>query len=79
MGGDRHLFLRSNLWYGDDDPLQWPQPYVAQYSHIICVPHSPDHRHSERIMWLVPEITDFFSDDGALGGVGKVNPVILIE
>jgi hypothetical protein len=30
-------------------------------------------------MWLVPEIMDFFSDDGALGGVGKLNPIILIE
>ena len=79
MGGDHHLFLRSNLRYGEDNPLQWPQLYVAQYCHIICIPHSPDRHHSGCIMWLVPEITDFFLDDGALGGVGKLNPVILIE
>ncbi|KAK0481161.1 hypothetical protein EDD18DRAFT_1019318, partial [Armillaria luteobubalina] len=30
---NRVMFLCSDLRYGDDDPLCWPQPYVHQYCH----------------------------------------------
>lgn len=29
--GDRALDPRSNLGFGDDDPLQWPQPFTGEY------------------------------------------------
>ena len=40
LGGDQHLFLRSNLWYGDNNPLQWSQLFMLGYPHTACTPHS---------------------------------------
>ena len=37
LGGDCSLFLRTNLRFGDDDPLQWPQPWVPEYPHLPCI------------------------------------------
>lgn len=40
LEGDRSLFLRVNLRYGEDDPLQWPQAYLPQYCHShVLVPN----------------------------------------
>jgi hypothetical protein len=72
LGGDRHLFLRSNLRYGDDDPLQWPQPFLDSYSHISCIPRSPvSAKDPESIMWYTPSRRDFVADNAVLCGVGK--------
>jgi hypothetical protein len=80
LGGDRHLFLRSNLRYGDDDPLQWPQPFVAQYSHISFIQRSPISLNvCERIMWTMPIISDFDPEDGVLSDVGKLKCQIFVE
>ena len=38
LGGDRPLFLRENLRFGDNDPLHWPQPYVEEYAHLTFIP-----------------------------------------
>jgi hypothetical protein len=73
LGGDRQLFLRSNLQYWDDDPLQWPQPFVDDYSHISCIPRYPASRKNpEKIMWYTPSHTDFEADSVVFSGVGKL-------
>lgn len=80
LGGDRHLFLRSNLRYGDDDPLQWPQPFVSNYGHISFIPRSPTSaKDRESIMWYIPHIADFVSDDGVFSNVGKLNRGTFLE
>ena len=80
LGGNRHLFLRSNLRYGDDDPLQWPQPFVAHYSHISFIQRSPTSVNDcERIMWAMPDFSDFTPEDGILGGVGKLKRQTFLE
>ena len=80
LGGDQHLFLQSNLRYGDDDPLQWPQPFVAQYGHISFIQRSATSANvCDRIMWTMPDISDFDPEDGVLSGVGKLKHRIFIE
>jgi hypothetical protein len=27
LGCTHNMCIRADFWYGDDDPLQWPQPY----------------------------------------------------
>ena len=41
LGGDRSLFLRSNLRFGDDGELQWPQPFLPNYVHLVCIMNRP--------------------------------------
>jgi hypothetical protein len=73
VGGDCSLFLRSNLRYGDDDPLQWPQAYVQNYCHIACVLRGSTARGNPmNILWWMPEHTSFVQDDGILRGIGKL-------
>ena len=55
LGGDRFVYLRENLRFGEDDPLQWPQPFIPQFPHLACIPRPielPDNPRS--ILWLVP-------------------------
>ncbi|SJL19094.1 uncharacterized protein ARMOST_22702 [Armillaria ostoyae] len=37
LGSNRVMYLRSDLRYGDDDPLSWPQSYVPQYCHFPII------------------------------------------
>jgi hypothetical protein len=73
MGGDRSLFLRTNLCFGDDNPLQWPQPWVPDYPHLPCIPLVPTQSEQSSIMWM-PDHHNFIADDGTLTGVGKLRP-----
>ena len=73
LGGDHSLFLRTNLRFGDDNPLQWPQPWVPDYPHLPCIPlvHTQCEQSS---MMQMPDHHDFVADDGSLTGVGKLRP-----
>jgi hypothetical protein len=80
LGADRMVFLRSNLLFGEDDPMQWPQPWVSEYPHVCCILHQPSTgMDSLSIMWSFPERCDFVEDDGIICGVGKINVEILAE
>src|SRR5271169_2912067 len=35
--GDCHVKLRTDSCYGDDDPIQWPQPYLTHHSHFAAI------------------------------------------
>ena len=55
LGGDHFVFLQKNLRYGDDDPVQWPQPFTETYPHYACIPVCPDlPNHPHMILWLTP-------------------------
>jgi len=80
LGGDRSVFLRSNLRFGDDDPLQWPQPFLPNYPHIACIPRQPRDVHSSNsVMWDDLDRCSFVAEDGVLGGIGKVSRAMFIE
>ncbi|TFK58897.1 hypothetical protein BDN72DRAFT_906326 [Pluteus cervinus] len=75
LGGDRRVYLRENLRYGPDDPLQWPQPYIPHLGHYIAIrrpikdPKDPLH-----IMWCIPEKSEFVTESTSLiSGLGRVN------
>ena len=73
LGSDRSLFLRTNLCFGDDDPLQWPQPWVPEYPHLPCISLVPRQTEPFPVMWM-PDRHDFVEDRGILTGIGKLNP-----
>lgn len=80
LGGDRSVFLRSNLRFGDDDPLQWPQPFLPSYPHIVCIPRKPRDVYSQTsIMWADLDRSSFIADDGMLGGIGKISSGIFVQ
>ena len=76
IGGDRALYLRSNLRFGDDDPLQWPQPFTEEYPHLPCIMVRPkQENHPLRILWWWPDRHHFRPNDhSTLLGVGKLDP-----
>ncbi|KAK0429917.1 hypothetical protein EV421DRAFT_1939721 [Armillaria borealis] len=68
LGSNRVMYLRSDLRYGDDDPLSWPQPYVPQYCHfpiIRSVLLNPSDSHPDAPLYWLPSKTDFYEADSA--------------
>ena len=73
------FFLRTNLCFGDDDPLQWPQPWVLDYPHLPCILLVPTQTDPSSIMMWMPDCHDFVADDGVLTGIGKLHPWRFLE
>lgn len=68
----RELYLRSNLRFGVDDFIQWPQPFLEEAPHLVAIPYRPRSADDPlNIMWTFPE-TDHFQQTGAIPGVGKL-------
>ncbi|PBK58917.1 hypothetical protein ARMSODRAFT_983466 [Armillaria solidipes] len=68
LGNNHIMYLRSDLQYGDDDPLSWPQPYVSQFCHfpVICsVLLNPSESHPDAPLYWLPGKTDFYEADSA--------------
>ncbi|KAK0502636.1 hypothetical protein EDD18DRAFT_1345455 [Armillaria luteobubalina] len=62
------MFLRSDLRYGDDDPLSWPQPYVHQYCHLAVIRSPPlnlSQSHPNAPLHWLPGGNDFHEADSA--------------
>lgn len=75
LGGDRDVYRRSDLRYGPDDPLQWPQLFVPEMPHLAAIP-SPvtDPENPLSIMWMVPTFEDFCPDrKAAISGLGHLD------
>ncbi|TFK66321.1 hypothetical protein BDN72DRAFT_860009, partial [Pluteus cervinus] len=75
LGGDRQVYLRENLRYGIDDPLQWPQPLIRNLVHFavmrLPVRNAEDPLH---IMWWLPTKSDFVEDPTSLiSGLGRLH------
>ena len=77
LDGDCTIFHQSNLRFGDDDELQWPQPFIVNYGHLCCIKKQPPHGNIMEVMWLLPQRTDFLEDGGVLHGVGKLHYRVL--
>jgi hypothetical protein len=80
LGGDRSLFLRTNLRFGDDDPLQWPQLFLPNHPHLPCILTRPLTNDPLIVMWRLPDLTDFVAvEGGVLEGVGKLERGFFVE
>jgi hypothetical protein len=71
--GDRHLKLRADSRYGDDDPTQWAQPYVAFHCHLAAIPR-PNTLLEHQIIWWTPTIGDVSCppNSGPVSGLWKL-------
>jgi hypothetical protein len=71
--GDRQLKLRADSRYGDDDPMQWPQPYDSSHCHLAAIPR-PNTLLEHAIIWWTPTIGDFSCPplNGPVCGLGKL-------
>ena len=75
LGGDHSVFLRTNLRYGDDDPVQWPQPFTETYPHYACIPQCPDlPNHPHMILWLTPNPHNYVKQPGLFGNLWMLDP-----
>lgn len=72
---DRHIKLRADTRYGDDDPIQWPQPYHPLHCQLAAIPR-PNTLRAHPIIWWTPVIGDFncLPGRGLLSGLGKIYP-----
>ena len=71
--GERQVNLRADSRYGDDDPTQWPQPYLAFHSHFAAIPR-PNTLSEHLIIWWTPHIGDYSISPGRgpVAGLGKL-------
>lgn len=60
--------------FGDDDHIQWPQSFLKDYPHLICIRKRPQREVPFSIMWWLPDRSAFELDQHSiLTGVGKLN------
>ena len=59
LGGTHSMHICANYRYGEDNPLQWPQPYLASNCHLGAIPLCPGPDDHMSIMWWIPEPEDF--------------------
>ncbi|KAJ7848309.1 hypothetical protein B0H13DRAFT_1906839 [Mycena leptocephala] len=48
------VYLRSDMRYGADDPLNWPQPFTETYPHLAAIAKR-EAREDLDVMWWQPE------------------------
>ena len=59
--GSIQLCLREDYYFGPDDPLLWPQPYLAANCHYPLIPTRKDNT-VEQIWWYQPGQRDLQTD-----------------
>ncbi|THU85391.1 hypothetical protein K435DRAFT_869326 [Dendrothele bispora CBS 962.96] len=69
FGSTRDLYRRADARYGEDDPLQWPQPFNSSSVYLPCLPVRPtasDHSYYEHdCLWHTLDSQDLsFTPDG---------------
>ncbi|KAK7436456.1 hypothetical protein VKT23_019169 [Stygiomarasmius scandens] len=82
FGSTRDLYRRADARYGEDDPLQWPQPYNHNYQYLTCIPSSPntpdDPYYEDSCLWrTVSESEMQFSAQGQMHKIGMLHPWII--
>ena len=84
LNTDHYVWMRSDGFYGPDDPTQWPQLYNHLLPHLTTIPRRPlDESHPywlQRVMWmpLTPEDIEVDPQPGVLE-IGSVCTRRLIE
>jgi len=59
LGCTRNICICADFRYGEDNLLQWPQPYFALDCHLDAIPLCPGPDNTMSIMWWQPEPKDF--------------------
>ncbi|KAG6914082.1 hypothetical protein DXG01_002499, partial [Tephrocybe rancida] len=78
LGGDRPIYLRKSLRYGDDDPIQWPQNFIPDAPHLPCIPiRKNDTEDPMQILWWMPTEADFLEEGSVVKGLGRLMPYII--
>ena len=73
--GDHEVKLWADSCYGNNDPIQWPQPYLSFNSHFPAIPH-PNSLLDHQIIWCMLCLSNFVSYMPALSpllGLGKIS------
>lgn len=69
----RETRLRADCRYGEDDPLQWPQLFSAEYPYFAAIPRLPEGADPLRVIWWDLTKADFTPDlDGYVMGLGTL-------
>ena len=72
--GARNMCIHADFRYGEDDPLQWPQPYFASDCHLGAIPLRPGPDDAMSVMWWEPEPKDFvLTTATTIGGLGLID------
>ena len=58
--GNHEVKLQADSCYGDDDPVQWPQPYLSFNSHFPAI-SCPNSLLNHQIIWWTLSLSDFVS------------------
>ncbi|KAI0336918.1 hypothetical protein BDW22DRAFT_1433741 [Trametopsis cervina] len=58
--GRLSITMKSNGKFGQEDPIEWPQVYVAEprYHFLACIPR-PSHPRRRPEVWATPTLVDF--------------------
>jgi hypothetical protein len=74
LGHTQNMHICADFQYGDDNPLQWPQPYVASDCHLGSIPLCPGPDNPMSIMWSDPEPKDIMPTTATtIVGLGLIN------
>jgi hypothetical protein len=70
---NRQVKLRADTRYGDDDPTQWPQPYIQFHCHLAAIPR-PNTLLDHLVIWWTPTIADLTCPphSGPVSGLWKL-------
>jgi hypothetical protein len=78
--GNCHIKLRADTRYGDDNPTQWAQPYIAYHCHMAAIPR-PNMLLDHQVIWWTPTITDLSCPplNGPVSSLWKLRQQICTE
>ncbi|KAK7450596.1 hypothetical protein VKT23_012906 [Stygiomarasmius scandens] len=80
LGSTRDLYRRADGLYGEDDPIQHPQPYNPRFPYLPCIPKHPraltDPYYEHWFMWTQIQRHHLeFTTQGAARGEGVLKSV----
>lgn len=64
---------------GDDDPLQWPQPYIPDQCHLPCIPRQTDNNSLGILFHKIVEQDFHHLLDTSLSGLGYLSHRLIIR
>ena len=80
IGSNRAVHERSDLYFGEDDFLVWPQPYHPLLPHLPFIHRRLDEieEKDRRFLWSLPQRDDFeVTDTQFFTGMGRFCPHLL--
>ncbi|KAK7032104.1 hypothetical protein VNI00_013474 [Paramarasmius palmivorus] len=70
--GTRRVSQRLDYYFGEDDPLLYPQPYLQERCHWSVIPRKPlDPEHARAKWWAILDQKDFHEVACEIAGFGR--------